>query len=161
VAYNILKPIKLPGNAAEIILQHHERLDGSGYPQGLVGHAIFLEARILSVADVIEAMCSHRPYRASLGMTVTLGELNRNKGVLYDAAVVQIGLQLFAPDQLVTPAETCGLPATAVTHMHYSAFASDAAPVQPGSLLSEGYPGFQNWGMEYPFIPPPRGGRNH
>jgi HD-GYP domain-containing protein (c-di-GMP phosphodiesterase class II) len=111
VAYNILKPIKLPGNAAEIILQHHERLDGSGYPQGLMGYAIFLEARILGVADVIEAMCSHRPYRASLGLTVTLEELNRNKGVLYDPAVVEIGLQLFAPGQSVTPGETCGLPA--------------------------------------------------
>ena len=161
VAYNILKPIKLPGNAAEIILQHHERLDGSGYPQGLMGHAIFLEARILSVADVIEAMCSHRPYRASLGMTVTLGELNRNKGVLYDAAVVQIGLQLFAPDQLVTPADTCGLPATAVTHMQYSAFVSDAAPVQPGSLPGGDYPWFKNWGAEYAPVSSPRVGRNH
>jgi HD-GYP domain-containing protein (c-di-GMP phosphodiesterase class II) len=161
VAYNILKPIKLPGNTAEIILQHHERLDGSGYPQGLMGHAIFLEARILSVADVIEAMCSHRPYRASLGMTVTAAELNRNKGVLYDAAVVEIGLQLFAPDQTVTPAATCGLPATVVAHMQYLAFGSDAAPVQPGSRLSENYPWVNNWGVEYASIPPPRVGRNH
>jgi len=145
VAYNILKPIKLAGNAAEIILQHHERLDGSGYPQGLKGYAIFLEARILGVADVIEAMCSHRPYRASLGLTVTLEELNRNKGVLYDAAVVEIGLQLFAPDQSVTPAETCGLLAAAVTHRQYLAFLTDAAPVPPGSLLGKGYPWFKNW----------------
>jgi HD-GYP domain-containing protein (c-di-GMP phosphodiesterase class II) len=161
VAYNILKPIKLPGNAAEIILQHHERLDGSGYPQGLMGHAIFLEARILGVADVIEAMCSHRPYRASLGLTATLGELNRNKGVLYDAAVVEIGLQLFAPDQSVTPAEPCGLPAAALTHLQYSAFLTDAAPVQPGSLLGEDYPCFKNWGVEYAPVSPPRVGRNH
>ena len=161
VAYNILKPIKLPGNAAEIILQHHERLDGSGYPQGLMGRAIFLEARILGVADVIEAMFSHRPYRASLGISAITGELKRNKGVLYDAAVVEITLQLLAPDQSVTPAETCGLSATAVTHMHYSAFLSDAAPVQPGSLLGKDYSGLKTWGVEYASISPPRVGRNH
>ena len=65
VAYNILEPISLPGKTAEIILQHHERLDGSGYPQGLRGDDILLDARILGVADVMEAMSSHRPYRAS------------------------------------------------------------------------------------------------
>jgi HD-GYP domain-containing protein (c-di-GMP phosphodiesterase class II) len=161
VAYNILKPIKLPGNAAEIILQHHERLDGSGYPQGLMGHAIFLEARILGVADVIEAMCSHRPYRASLGLTATLRELKLNRGVLYDAAVVEIGLQLFAPGQSVTPVETCGLPAAAVTHLQYSAFLTDAAPVQPGSLLGEDYPWLKNWGADYAPVSPPGVGRNH
>jgi HD-GYP domain-containing protein (c-di-GMP phosphodiesterase class II) len=160
VAYDILKPIKLPGNAAKIILQHHERLNGSGYPQGLTGHAIFLEARILGVADVIEAMCSHRPYRASLGMRAILGELNRNKGVLYDAAVVEIALQLLAPDQPVTPAETCGLSATAVTHMQYSAFLSDAPPVQSGSLPGEDYPWLKNWGVEYASISSPRVGRS-
>ena len=160
VAYNILKPINLPGNMAEIILQHHERLNGSGYPRGLTGYAILLEARILGVADVIGAMCSHRPYRTSLGLTVTLEELNRNKGVLYDAAVVEIGLQLFAPDQSVTPAETCGLPA-AVTHLQYSAFLADAAPVQPGSLPGEGYPWFNNWGAEYAPVSSLRVGRNH
>jgi hypothetical protein len=106
-------------------------------------------------------MCSHRPYRASLGLTVTLEELNRNKGVLYDEAVVEIGLQLFAPDQSVTPAETCGLPAAAVTHRQYSACLTDAAPVQPGSLLGEGCPWFKNWGAEYAPVSPPRVGRNH
>jgi len=161
VAYDILKPIKLPGNVAKIILQHHERLNGSGYPQGLTGHAIFLEARILGVADVIEAMCSHRPYRASLGMMVTLEELNRHKGVLYDPAVVEIGLQLFAPTQSVTPVETSGLAASAGTHRQYSTFLSDAAPVQPGRLLSEDYPWFKNWGVEYASIPTPRVERSH
>jgi len=161
VAYNILKPIKLPGNAAKIILQHHERLDGSGYPQGLTGHAIFLEARILGVADVIEAMSSHRPYRASLGISAIAGELKRNKGVLYDAAVVEITLQLLAPDQSVTPAETCSLSATAVTHMHYSAFLSDSAPVQPGSLLGKNYSWLKTWGVDYASISLPRVGRNH
>jgi HD-GYP domain-containing protein (c-di-GMP phosphodiesterase class II) len=95
VAYNILSPISLPGNTAKIILQHHERIDGSGYPQGLKGEEILLEARILGVADVMEAMCSHRPYRASLGLVETLDELTRNKGILYDAAVVETCLKLY------------------------------------------------------------------
>ncbi len=98
VAYNILKPITLPGNTAKIILQHHERLNGSGYPQGLKGEEILLEARILGVADVIEAMSSHRPYRASLGLSETLEELSRNKGILYDAAVVETCLKLYGKD---------------------------------------------------------------
>jgi HD-GYP domain-containing protein (c-di-GMP phosphodiesterase class II) len=99
VAYNILEPISLPGNTAQIILQHHERLNGSGYPQGLQGEEILLEARILGVADVMEAMCSHRPYRASLGLAETLNELTRNKGILYDAAVVETCLKLYGQDQ--------------------------------------------------------------
>ncbi|MDO9070413.1 MAG: HD-GYP domain-containing protein [Deltaproteobacteria bacterium] len=98
VAYNILEPISLPGNTAQIILQHHERLNGSGYPQGLKGEEILLEARILGVADVMEAMCSHRPYRASLGLAETLDELTKNKGILYDAAVVETCLKLYGQD---------------------------------------------------------------
>jgi len=98
VAYNILSPINLPGNTAKIILQHHERINGSGYPQGLKGEEILLEARILSVADVLEAMCSHRPYRASLGLAATLDELASNKGILYDAAVVDTCLELYGQD---------------------------------------------------------------
>ncbi len=99
VAYNILEPVSLPGNTAQIILQHHERLNGSGYPQGLKGEEILLEARILGVADVMEAMCSHRPYRASLGLAETLDELTRNKGILYDAAVVETCLKLYGQNQ--------------------------------------------------------------
>jgi HD-GYP domain-containing protein (c-di-GMP phosphodiesterase class II) len=98
VAYNILEPISLPGNTAAIILQHHERLNGSGYPQGLKGEEILLEARILGVADVMEAMCSHRPYRASLGLAETLDELTRNQGILYDATVVKTCLKLYGQD---------------------------------------------------------------
>ena len=98
VAYNILSPITFPGNTAMIILQHHERLNGSGYPQGLKGEEILLEARILGVADVMEAMCSHRPYRASLGLAETLNELTRNQGILYDAAVVATCLKLYGQD---------------------------------------------------------------
>jgi response regulator RpfG family c-di-GMP phosphodiesterase len=100
VAYNILEPISLPGNTAMIILQHHERLDGSGYPQGLKGEEILLEARILGVADVMEAMCSHRPYRASRGLAETLNELTEGKGILYDAAVVETCLTLYGQDLL-------------------------------------------------------------
>jgi len=98
VAYNILEPVTLPGNTAKIILQHHERMNGSGYPQGLKGKAILLEARILGVADVMEAMCSHRPYRASLGLTEALDEITRNKKILYDAAVVETCLNLYRQD---------------------------------------------------------------
>jgi HD-GYP domain-containing protein (c-di-GMP phosphodiesterase class II) len=95
VAYNILKPIEFPGRTLEIILQHHERLDGSGYPQGLQGDEILLEARILGVADVMDAMTSHRPYRASLGLAETLKELSDKQGILYDTAVVQTCLMLY------------------------------------------------------------------
>jgi HD-GYP domain-containing protein (c-di-GMP phosphodiesterase class II) len=109
VAYNILEPITLPGNTAQIILQHHERMNGSGYPQGLKGKAILLEARILGVADVMEAMCSHRPYRASLGLAETLDEITRNKGILYDAAVVETCLNLYGQD-LPAPREVSAGP---------------------------------------------------
>jgi HD-GYP domain-containing protein (c-di-GMP phosphodiesterase class II) len=98
VAYNILEPISLPGNTAKIILQHHERMNGSGYPQGLKGEEILLEARILGVADVMEAMCSHRPYRAARGLAETLDELSQGKGTLYDPAVVETCLELYGQD---------------------------------------------------------------
>jgi putative two-component system response regulator len=133
VAYNILKPIKLPGNTAEIILQHHERMDGSGYPRSLAGIEILLEARILGVADVMEAMCSHRPYRASLGLRATLKELTRHEGILYDAAVVKIGLKLYAHDLPWTGGEASDPTLMAVTHPQYSAITADVAPAQPGN----------------------------
>lgn len=88
MGFNILKDVSFPWPIAEIAHQHHERMDGSGYPQGLKGEAVLLEARIVAVADVIESMASHRPYRASLGMTAALDEINRHRGVLYDAQVV-------------------------------------------------------------------------
>lgn len=110
VAYNILEPISLPGNTAEIILQHHERVNGSGYPRGLEGDAILLEARILGVADVMEAMCSHRPYRASLGLAETLDELTRNSGILYDATVVGTCVELYGQDLQAPLAVTIPLP---------------------------------------------------
>ncbi|HXU92457.1 MAG TPA: HD domain-containing phosphohydrolase [Gallionella sp.] len=87
MGYNILKDVKFPWPVAEIAHQHHERMDGSGYPQGLKGDAICLEARIVAVADVVESMASHRPYRPGLGMAAALDELAAHRGVLYDAQV--------------------------------------------------------------------------
>ena len=77
------------------MLQHHERMDGSGYPQGLSGEEILLEARILGVADVVEAMASHRPYRAARGIDRSLEEISQNRGILYDPEVVDACLKLF------------------------------------------------------------------
>jgi HD-GYP domain-containing protein (c-di-GMP phosphodiesterase class II) len=77
------------------VLQHHERIDGSGYPQGLLGEEIILEARILGVADVVEAMASHRPYRSARGVDEALEEISQNRGVLYDPEVVDACLKLF------------------------------------------------------------------
>lgn len=95
VGYDILKGIELPWPVAMATIQHHERLDGSGYPQGLKGDEIILEARILAVADVLEAMASHRPYRPALGLDKALNELAQKKGTFYDAEVVDACLRLF------------------------------------------------------------------
>jgi len=93
--YNILKTVKLPWPIAQIVLQHHERMDGSGYPSGLSSEKILIEARILGVADTVEAMSSHRPYRPALGIDKALEEISKNKGTLYDPEVVNICLKLF------------------------------------------------------------------
>ena len=82
--YEILKDVESPWPLAEIVHQHHERMDGSGYPRGLKGEKILIEARILAVADVVEAMASYRPYRPALGIDKALEEIEKNKGVLYD-----------------------------------------------------------------------------
>jgi HD-GYP domain-containing protein (c-di-GMP phosphodiesterase class II) len=81
VGYEIIKPINFAGHVAEIIRQHHEKLNGSGYPLGLRGDQIGLEARILGVADVIEAMSSHRPYRPALGLEIALSEIMQQSGI--------------------------------------------------------------------------------
>jgi HD-GYP domain-containing protein (c-di-GMP phosphodiesterase class II) len=94
-AYEILKGIQFPWPLAETIYQHHERLDGSGYPRGLRGDQILLEARILAVADVVESMAFFRPYRPSLGLQEALDELNDKKGVLYDTQVAETCIVLF------------------------------------------------------------------
>jgi PAS domain S-box-containing protein/putative nucleotidyltransferase with HDIG domain len=95
VGYDILKEVDLPGSVSQIVLQHHERLDGSGYPLGLTGEDIFIEARILAVADVVEAMAYHRPYRPAFGIDTALQEVSKNKGTLYDPEAVDICLKLF------------------------------------------------------------------
>jgi putative nucleotidyltransferase with HDIG domain len=93
--YEILKEVESPWPLAEIVFQHHERQDGSGYPRGLKGDEILMEARILGVADTVEAMASHRPYRPALGVEAALEEIDNNKGVLYDPDVVAACLTLF------------------------------------------------------------------
>ena len=93
--YDILKGIDFPWPIADIILQHHERMDGSGYPLGLAGDRITIEARIIGVADVVETMSSHRPYRPSMGIDKALEEITRNSETLYDADVVTACLKIF------------------------------------------------------------------
>ncbi len=95
VAWDVLKNIDFPWPIAEIVYQHHERLNGKGYPNKLRGDAICLEARILAVADVVEAMSSHRPYREALGIEKALEEINKNKNTLYDPKVVEVCTELF------------------------------------------------------------------
>ena len=93
--HEIVRGIRFPWPVAEIIAQHHERLDGSGYPAGLKNGAILLEARILAVADVVQAMCSHRPQRAAFSIDAALEETGRGRGILYDADAVDACLRLF------------------------------------------------------------------
>jgi len=94
-SYNIVRSIKFSGPIAQIVWQHHERINGSGYPRGLAGDQIMLEARILAVSDVVEAMVSHRPYRPALGLDKALEEITSNRAVLYDEQVVDTCLALF------------------------------------------------------------------
>ena len=95
VGYKIVKTIEFPWPVAPIVLQHHERIDGSGYPSGLSAKDILLEARILGVADVVEAMASHRPYRPAIGIDKALEEISQKRGSLYDSEVVDACLKLF------------------------------------------------------------------
>lgn len=98
--YDILKGIDFKWPVAEIVRQHHERFDGTGYPFGLKGDNIRIEARIIGVADVLEAMSSHRPYRPSLGVGTAIDEVTRQSGVLYDPDVVNAAMQLHARNEL-------------------------------------------------------------
>jgi PAS domain S-box-containing protein len=93
--YDILKDVEFPWPVAAFVRQHHEKIDGSGYPLGLKNGQIFLEAKILTVADVVEAMASHRPYRPSLGIDVALEEIEKNKGIFYDPDAVDACIRLF------------------------------------------------------------------
>ncbi len=98
VSYDILKTIEFPWEVAKIVLQHHERLDGSGYPNGLKGKEILIEAQILAVADVVEAMTFHRPYRTALGIESALVEIKTNSGKLYNPEIVNVCLEIFEED---------------------------------------------------------------
>jgi PAS domain S-box-containing protein len=93
--YDILKDIDFPSPIARMVLEHHERLDGSGYPNGLTGKDLLVESRILAVADVVESMASHRPYRPARGIDLALDEIRNNRGIIYDADVVDACLSLF------------------------------------------------------------------
>jgi PAS domain S-box-containing protein/putative nucleotidyltransferase with HDIG domain len=95
IGYDILKSIDMFEKIAEIVYQHHERMDGSGYPRGLRGQEILLETRILSVAEAVEAMLSHRPYRRALTIEQTLEEITQQKGILFDPLVVETCVRLF------------------------------------------------------------------
>ena len=98
VGHDILKAIEFPWPIAKIVLQHHEKVDGSGYPSGLKGDEILLEAKVITVADVVEAMASFRPYRAALGLEEALAEVSRNRGVLFDPVVVAACVRVFSVD---------------------------------------------------------------
>lgn len=98
IGFEIVEKVEFPWPIKEMILQHHERIDGSGYPHGLTGDQILLETKILTVADVVEAMSSHRPYRPALGINVALAEIENNTGTLFDPAVVDACLKLFRED---------------------------------------------------------------
>ncbi len=97
--FDIIRQLKFPWDIAQMVLQHHEKLDGSGYPNGLVGEQIQLESRILTVADVVEAMSTHRPYRPALGTEKALAEINRHSGTLFDADVVAACTSLFVANE--------------------------------------------------------------
>ena len=98
IGYDLLKTIPFPMPVADIVYQHHERMDGSGYPQGLKGDEIMLEARIVAVADVTEAQSSFRPYRPALGLEAALAEISENSGKIYDAKVVETCIAVFKKD---------------------------------------------------------------
>jgi len=99
VGYEIIKEIEFPWPVADIVLQHHEKINGSGYPRGLIGDDLLLESKILTVADVIEAMSSHRPYRAALGIDMALNQIIMNKGIFYDPTVVDCCMDIFKNDK--------------------------------------------------------------
>jgi len=104
VGRNILKSVDFEWPLSQIVAQHHERMDGSGYPEGLSGEDILLEARTLAVADVVDAISSHRPYRPSLGLEMALKEIDSQQGVLYDPVPVKACLALFREDEFLLEA---------------------------------------------------------
>jgi PAS domain S-box-containing protein len=101
--HDVLKDVNFPWPVAQVALQHHERIDGTGYPQGLKGDQILIEARIMAVADVVEAMATHRPYRPGLGIDRALAEIERGRGSAYDAGVADACLRLFREESYKIP----------------------------------------------------------
>lgn len=101
IGASILEPIDFPWPISKIIEQHHEKINGSGYSKGLKGDEILLEARILCVADVVEAIASHRPYRPALGLEASIEEIYKNKGILYDTDVVNACIQLLSDNRFI------------------------------------------------------------
>jgi HD-GYP domain-containing protein (c-di-GMP phosphodiesterase class II) len=101
IGHDLLKSIDLEWPIAEIVFQHHERIDGSGYPRGLSGNSIMIEAKIISVADVIESMLSHRPYRPALSIEMVRNEIEQGKGKKYDQEVAEAGLSFLERTKLV------------------------------------------------------------
>jgi len=95
IGYDILKDIDFPWPIADIVHQHHEKINGTGYPDGLKNGEILIEARIIAVADVVEAISTHRPYRPALGIEVALDEIEKNRGILFDESAVDACLTLF------------------------------------------------------------------
>jgi len=108
IGYQILKEFEFPWDIAEMVRQHHERLDGSGYPQGLKGDAILPEAKIIAVADTIASMAAHRPYRLSVGLSGALNEVRTGSGKLYDAEIVNAALALFDGETSLEDSEVIG-----------------------------------------------------
>ncbi|PNV78776.1 MAG: histidine kinase, partial [Dictyoglomus turgidum] len=101
IGYNLLRKIEIISDIAPIVYQHHERINGSGYPKGLKGEEILLEAKIIGVADVFEAMTSHRPYRSALPIDMAIKELVENKGTLYDPDVVDAFLKSLKEGRII------------------------------------------------------------
>jgi HD-GYP domain-containing protein (c-di-GMP phosphodiesterase class II) len=101
--YEVLKDIDFPWPIAEVARQHHERMNGSGYPRGLKGKEILPEARVLAVADVVESMASHRPYRPALGIDEALQEIERNSAKLYDPDAADVCIRMFREDGFALP----------------------------------------------------------
>jgi HD-GYP domain-containing protein (c-di-GMP phosphodiesterase class II) len=100
IGFSLLRNVSVGWPIAEMIHQHHERLDGSGYPKGLAGDDIIMEARILAVADVVSTMLADRPYRAKLDIRSAMGEIELYRGKLYDADIVDICMELFRSEQI-------------------------------------------------------------
>jgi len=113
--YDILRRVEFPWPIADIVVQHHERMNGSGYPSGIKEGEILIEARILAVADVVEAMNSYRPYRAPLGLDKALDEISRNRGILYDPTVVDACIRLFTQKKFQFEDQWAGSPASVVS----------------------------------------------